>query len=43
MRVHRRWQKFGETLPAELLESIKRNRVALKGPITTPSERGSLR
>jgi isocitrate dehydrogenase (NAD+) len=28
--------KFGETLPAELLESIKRNRVALKGPITTP-------
>jgi isocitrate dehydrogenase (NAD+) len=28
--------KFGETLPADLLESIKRNRVALKGPITTP-------
>jgi isocitrate dehydrogenase (NAD+) len=29
-------EKFGETLPKELLESIKRNKVALKGPITTP-------
>ena len=29
-------EKFGETLPAELLESIQRNKVALKGPITTP-------
>jgi isocitrate dehydrogenase (NAD+) len=29
-------EKFGTTLPSELLESIKRNKVALKGPITTP-------
>lgn len=29
-------QKFGTTLPPELLESIKTNKVALKGPITTP-------
>jgi isocitrate dehydrogenase (NAD+) len=33
-------EKFGETLPAELLESIKRNKVALKGPITTPVGKG---
>ncbi|HEY6121734.1 MAG TPA: isocitrate/isopropylmalate family dehydrogenase, partial [Pyrinomonadaceae bacterium] len=33
-------EKFGDTLPAELLESIKRNRVALKGPITTPVGKG---
>ncbi|HSE33454.1 MAG TPA: isocitrate dehydrogenase (NAD(+)) [Pyrinomonadaceae bacterium] len=33
-------EKFGETLPAELLESIKRNKVALKGPITTPIGKG---
>jgi len=33
-------EKFGETLPKELLESIKRNRVALKGPITTPVGKG---
>src|ERR687883_96550 len=33
-------EKFGSTLPAELLESIKRNRVALKGPITTPVGKG---
>lgn len=32
--------KFGDTLPAELLESIKRNKVALKGPITTPVGKG---
>lgn len=32
--------KFGDTLPKELLESIKRNRVALKGPITTPVGKG---
>src|SRR5215207_6855652 len=29
-------EKFGSTLPEELLESIKRNKVALKGPLTTP-------
>src|SRR5438094_4916836 len=28
--------KHGETLPDELLESIKRNKIGLKGPITTP-------
>jgi isocitrate dehydrogenase (NAD+) len=33
-------EKFGETLPKDLLESIKRNRVALKGPITTPIGKG---
>jgi isocitrate dehydrogenase (NAD+) len=33
-------EKFGETLPADLLESIKRNKVALKGPITTPVGKG---
>jgi isocitrate dehydrogenase (NAD+) len=33
-------EKFGSTLPEELLESIKRNKVALKGPITTPVGKG---
>ena len=33
-------EKFGNTLPVELLESIKRNKVALKGPITTPIGKG---
>jgi len=28
--------KFGDLLPAETLESIKRNKVCLKGPISTP-------
>lgn len=28
--------KYGTVLPQEALESIKRNKVALKGPITTP-------
>jgi isocitrate dehydrogenase (NAD+) len=28
--------KYNDTLPASLLESIRRNRVALKGPVTTP-------
>src|ERR1700682_2070277 len=32
--------KFGVTLPDELLESIKRNKVGLKGPITTPVGKG---
>ena len=34
------FKRFGQTLPAELLESITRNRVALKGPVTTPIGRG---
>lgn len=29
-------QAFGTTLPDSVLESIKRNKVALKGPVTTP-------
>src|ERR1700682_2686807 len=32
--------KFGTTLPDELLESIKRNKVGLKGPMTTPLGKG---
>jgi isocitrate dehydrogenase (NAD+) len=28
--------KYGDPLPADLIESIKRNKVALKGPATTP-------
>ena len=32
--------KYGKTLPDELLESIKRNKVGLKGPITTPVGKG---
>jgi isocitrate dehydrogenase (NAD+) len=34
------FEKTGETLPAALLDSIKRNRVALKGPVTTPIGQG---
>ena len=33
-------EKLGETLPEELIESIKRNKVALKGPLTTPIGKG---
>ncbi|MBO4360741.1 MAG: NAD-dependent isocitrate dehydrogenase [Eubacteriaceae bacterium] len=29
-------EKYGEILPDDLMDSIRRNRVALKGPITTP-------
>ena len=29
-------ERHGATLPAELLDSIARNKVALKGPVTTP-------
>jgi isocitrate dehydrogenase (NAD+) len=32
--------KFGATLPDELLDSIKQNKVGLKGPITTPVGKG---
>ncbi len=32
-------EKYGSVLPDEVLESIRRNKVAIKGPITTP--RGS--
>ncbi|MDH3529538.1 MAG: isocitrate dehydrogenase (NAD(+)) [Acidobacteriota bacterium] len=33
-------EKSGSTLPDELIESIKRNKVALKGPMTTPVGKG---
>ncbi len=33
-------EKFGNTMPTELLESIKRNKVALNGPVTTPVGKG---
>src|SRR3954470_8914355 len=33
-------EKFGSTLPEDLLESIQRNKIALKGPITTPIGKG---
>jgi isocitrate dehydrogenase (NAD+) len=29
-------ERTGQTLPVELIDSIRRNRVALKGPVTTP-------
>ncbi len=33
-------EKFGETLPQALLDSILKNKVALKGPVTTPIGKG---
>ena len=30
------WQTWGTPLPAEVFEAIRRTRVALKGPVTTP-------
>lgn len=33
-------ERFGEPLPAAVLESIRRNGVALKGPVTTPVGKG---
>ena len=33
-------EKYGTTLPESLLESVKRNKVALKGPIATPIGKG---
>jgi isocitrate dehydrogenase (NAD+) len=34
------FERTGEALPLELLESIRRNKVALKGPVTTPIGQG---
>jgi len=34
------FKRHGQTLPAELLDSVKRNKVALKGPVTTPIGEG---
>ena len=33
-------EKYGTTIPDSTIESIKRNRVALKGPLTTPIGKG---
>jgi len=33
-------ERSGQSLPVELLDSIKRNKVALKGPVTTPIAEG---
>lgn len=32
--------RYGEPLPAQVLDSIRRNKVALKGPVTTPVGKG---
>jgi isocitrate dehydrogenase (NAD+) len=32
--------RYGEPLPGEVLDSIRRNKVALKGPVTTPVGKG---
>jgi len=32
--------RFGEPLPQQVLDSIRRNKVALKGPVTTPIGKG---
>ncbi len=34
------FKRFGQTLPMDLLDSVNRNKVALKGPVTTPIGEG---
>ena len=34
------FKKYGQSLPVPLLDSVKRNKVALKGPVTTPIAEG---
>jgi isocitrate dehydrogenase (NAD+) len=34
------FQRYKQSLPVELLDSIRRNKVALKGPVTTPIAEG---
>jgi len=34
------FERSGQSLPPELVESIRRNKVALKGPVTTPIAQG---
>jgi len=34
------FKKYGQSLPPQLLDSVKRNKVALKGPVTTPIAEG---
>jgi isocitrate dehydrogenase (NAD+) len=36
----RAFELTGETLPVELIDSIRKNKVALKGPVTTPIAAG---
>src|SRR5919106_2660817 len=36
----RAFERTGEALPAELVDSIRRNKVALKGPVATPIAEG---
>ena len=39
-RRRSRLAEYGTPLPDDVLDSIRRNRVALKGPITTPVGEG---
>src|SRR6187397_3524094 len=34
------FKRFGQSLPPQLLDSVKKNKVALKGPVTTPIAEG---
>jgi isocitrate dehydrogenase (NAD+) len=34
------FKRFGQSLPTALLDSVRRNKVALKGPVTTPIAEG---
>jgi isocitrate dehydrogenase (NAD+) len=34
------FERYGQTLPVALIDSIRRNKVALKGPVTTPIAQG---
>ena len=34
------FKRFNQSLPVELLDSIRKNKVALKGPVTTPIAEG---
>src|SRR5262249_19162729 len=34
------FERTGQTLPVDLIESVRRNKVALKGPVTTPIAHG---
>jgi isocitrate dehydrogenase (NAD+) len=34
------FQKYNQSLPTDLIDSIRRNKVALKGPVTTPIAEG---
>jgi isocitrate dehydrogenase (NAD+) len=34
------FKRYGQSLPQQLLDSVKRNKVALKGPVTTPIAEG---